>query len=178
MSVDEAAAERAWRARRRRRTTVTLIVALAVLAGAFYYASTYFRASAPTPGPCTTAVTVAQLQPADVSVAVYNATSRRGLARSVATALGKRGFVIKDVANDPLKKTVKGVAELRHGPEGLASAQLLLKHLPGAVLVADKREGDTVDVVLGNGYRKLGPVPPNTTPTATVVPCPTTSESP
>lgn len=172
MSVDEAAAERAWRARRRRRSTVTLIVALGILAAAFYYASTYFRSSTPTPAPCTTALTVAQLQPADVSVNVYNATSRRGLARSVAADLGKRGFKIKGVANDPLKKSVKRVAELRHGPEGLASAQLLLKHLPGAVLVADKREGDTVDVVLGDAYRNLGPVPPKATSTATVVPCP------
>lgn len=172
MSGDEEEWEGSYRAKRQRRATTTLLVVIAMLAGAFYYASTYFQASAPVAGPCQTIISAPELRPADISVNVYNATQQQGLARDVAAILGVRGFKVKGVANDPLKKAIKGVAELRHGPDGLESAQALQKHLPNAVLVADKREGDTVDLVIGTGYRRMGPEPPRATPVTTAVPCP------
>lgn len=173
MSGDEGAREEdSYHARRQRRATTTLLVVILMLAGAFYYASTYFQSSAPKPGPCQTIISVAELRPADISVNVYNATQQGGLARDVAAVLALRGFKVKEIANDPLKKTIKGVAELRHGPDGLESAKVLLKHLPKAVLVADKREGDTVDLVIGTGYRRIGAVPPPAAPATTAIPCP------
>ena len=72
----EAAQERQWRVRRQRRSTATIIVVLLALAGAFYYASTYFKDTAPTPSACTTEAPVSELKPQDVSVNVYNATTR------------------------------------------------------------------------------------------------------
>lgn len=172
MPGDEGARDDSYHARRQRRATTTLLVVILMLSGAFYYASTYFQASAPKPGPCQTIISVAELRPADISVNVLNATQQGGLARKVAAVLAERGFKVKQIANDPLKKTIKGIAELRHGPDGLEPAKVLLKHLPTAVLIADKREGDTVDVVIGNGFKAFGPVPPPAAPVTTVVPCP------
>ncbi len=169
MVGDEEAAERAYRARRRRRSAITLVVVLGLLGAAFFYAASYFRASEPEARPCMTVLPVTELRPADISVNVLNATKQQGLARGVAAILADRGFKVKSVANDPLDKAIKVPAELRHGPDGLESAQVLQKHLPAAVLVADKREGDTVDFVIGDGYGRMGTEPPQ--PTPTTVPC-------
>ena len=56
--------DRTYRVRRQRRSTIVIAVVLLSLAGAFYYASTYFRDTTPTPGPCTTEVPTAALRPA------------------------------------------------------------------------------------------------------------------
>jgi hypothetical protein len=157
-----------YRAKRQRRATVTIAVLLLALAGAFYYASTYFRDTTPTPAACSTVVPTPQLRPGDVSVNVYNATKRQGLASATAKDVAKRGFKVKSVANDPLKKTIKKAAEIRFGPTGAESAKLLAKHVPGAVLSEDKRKNDTVDLVLGDAWKKLGPAPAEPTPEATL----------
>jgi len=162
-----------FRARRKRRAAVTIAVVLLSLAGAFYYASTYFRDSDPKPGPCTTEVAAPVLRPADVSLNVYNATNQRGLALAVSKIAAGRGFKIASVANDPKKATIKQVAQIRHGPTGEESAKLVAQHLPGAVLVKDDRADETVDLVIGNGYRNFGPVPTTTKAGPTLPLCPT-----
>ena len=74
---------------RRRRAAITLLAVLLVLFGAFWYAYSYYRnppAAAATPtATCTTAK-----QPAKVTVNVYNATGRDGLAASTAEELKAR----------------------------------------------------------------------------------------
>lgn len=87
-----------------------------------------------------------------ITVNVYNATDRSGLARSTATDLGARGFRVAKVANDPLNKTVAASAEVRHGPKGAAQAKVVAAQVPGAVLVVDKRTDATVDLVLGEAF--------------------------
>ena len=169
----DAAQARQWRVRRQRRSTVTIIVVLLALAGAFYYASSYFTETAPTPSACTTEAPVSALTPKDVSVNVYNSTTRSGLAGAVAKVARTRGFKVKTVANDPLKKKIAQNAQIRFGPEGAESATLLRTHVPGAVLVNDKRKGDTVDLVVGNAWKSFGAVPVVPTPTQTLRPCPT-----
>ena len=71
----------------------------------------------------------------------------------------QRLMVIDDiVANDPTKRKAPAVAEVRHGPAGVAQAKLLQSTLPkGTVLFADKRKGATVDVALGAKYTVLAP---------------------
>jgi hypothetical protein len=96
-------------------------------------------------------------KPATVTVNVFNATDRGGLARTTANELGKRGFGIGSIANDPLGADVAGVGEVRHGPDGLAGAQLMLYYVPGSVLVADTRTGTTVDLVLGEKFIRVAP---------------------
>ncbi len=165
--------DRPYRRRRQRRATIVIAVVLLGLAGAFYYASTYFRDTAPKPQPCTTEVPVAPLTPQDVSLDVYNSTQRKGLAAAVAKQAGARGFKVKAVGNDPLGPTVAQVAQIRFGPEGEASAKLLKTHVPQAVLVNDKRKGDTVDLAVGAAWKGFGKVPVVVTPTQTLRPCPT-----
>ena len=165
--------DRTYRVRRQRRSTIVIVVVLLALAGAFYYASTYFRASEPQAGPCTTEPVVVPLRPSDVSLNVYNATKRAGLAAAASKTARDRGFKVKVVGNDPKKATIKQNAQVRFGPEGQASAKVVIAHVPGAVGVNDKREGDTVDLVLGNAWKNFGAAPAVVTPTQTLRPCPT-----
>lgn len=165
--------DRRYRVRRQRRSAIVIVVVLLGLGGAFYYASTYFRDTAPKPTPCTTAAPVVPLEPADVSLNVYNSTSRRGLAAAVAKTATERGFKVKAVGNDPLKATIAQTAQIRFGSEGAASAELVKSHVPQAVLVDDKRKGDTIDLVVGQGWKSFGKVPVAPAPTQTLRQCPT-----
>ncbi|EWS99962.1 hypothetical protein N865_19625 [Intrasporangium oryzae NRRL B-24470] len=162
-----------YRARRRRRSAITLVVLLAALAGAFYYAQSYWNASEPKPGPCTTETPTVALSPADVSINVYNATSRKGLALATSKVAVQRGFKIKAVGNDPKQATITQVAQIRYGPQGLEAAKVLAAQVPGSVLVKDGRGDDTVDLVVGNKWKAFGPVPKPVV-TDALPPCPTT----
>ena len=145
-------------------TTILVVLMMAVLFGATYAGVRLLRGdpsptpAAASPSPCVTTTVqpgLALPQPAAVTVNVYNATDRAGLARSTADVLKARGFAIGTIANDPLGTTVTGVAEVRHGPDGLAEAQLVVFYVPGAVLVADKRTDATVDLVLGEEFTRV-----------------------
>lgn len=152
---------------RGRRTAITLLIVLVLLGGAFYYAYSYWQRPAQTAtGPtCPTATTgTAMPVPGEVTVNVYNATKRSGLAGSVSKLVSQRGFKIGSVANDPAKKTITGTAEVRYGPAGEKGASLVAKLVTGAVPVKDaKREGASVDLVLGDGYTDLAPAPTGST---------------
>lgn len=150
---------------RQRRMVITLGVVALALFFAFWYALSYYRANKDVPAarPVCVTPTVA-LPPGKVTINVYNATNRTGLAASTAKSLASRGFVIGKVANDPLKKTVKGAVELRFGPKGKAAAGVVAKHLSSAKSVADKRKDASVDVVLGNAWKQLATAPPAPTP--------------
>jgi hypothetical protein len=157
--------------RRRHPVTTTIIVVLmmAVLFGATYGVVRLLRgngagdAASPgttSPAPCVTTTVVpgvALPKPGQVTSNVYNATTRAGLAKRTSTDLASRGFVIGRVANDPLARTVAGVAEIRYGPSGLANAQLMRYYVVGAVLVKDTRTDATVDVVLGAKFKAVTP---------------------
>lgn len=162
-----------YRVRRQRRSTIVVIVVLLALAGAFYYASTYFRDTTPQAVPCTTVVPAPVLKPIDVTLNVYNATTRKGLASSTAKIVRERGFKVKAVANDPKKASIKQSAQIRFGPSGAASARLVQSRVAGAVLVNDKRADDSVDLVLGNGFKAIRAESPAATATSGAPICPT-----
>ena len=88
-------------------------------------------------------------KPGTITVNVYNATNRAGLARNTAATLRERGFGIGSIANDPLGKSLTNVGEIRYGAKGKQNALLLRYYVVGAVLVQDARTDTTVDVVLG-----------------------------
>lgn len=153
--------------RRRRRTALVLTVLLLLLAGVLVFAITQFRESTDSPsadnGDATTGpteqVTQAppEMDPAEISVNVYNATGRQGLAGSTADALATYGYTIAGFDNDPLGATVE-VVDIRHGAEGADAAAYLQQELfPNAQLVPDEREDDSVDLVLGDGFETLDP---------------------
>ena len=93
--------------------------------------------------------------PAQVRVNVYNATQRRGLASTVATQLKKRGFTVGEVANDPLKRSVTGLAEVRSSAAGTDAARTVVAQVGQVVLVPDQRKDASVDLVLGATFKAL-----------------------
>jgi len=172
-------AEVSVNARRKRRQLITLAVVVLALFFAFWYAWSYYqadntaRASRPPAATCAP-FDASVATPENTKVNVFNASSRSGLAGSVARSLTERGFVIGKVANDPSSRKPPKVAEIRYGPKGTAQAKLLRTSMPkGTVMVNDKRKVVTVDLALGPKYTALAPVP-----TTTAVPmCPAPSAS-
>jgi hypothetical protein len=153
---------------RRRRSLIVIGVVLLGLFFAFWYAWSYYqadssaRATRPPPATCAP-YDPNVVTPENTKVNVYNASSRNGLARSVAKSLTERGFVIGKVANDPSSRKAPKVAEIRYGPNGVAQAKLLRTTLPkGTTLVNDKRKAVVVDLAVGPKYTTLAPVPTTT----------------
>ena len=165
--VVEAGASRTRRARRRRALITLGIVAL-MLFFAFWYAYSYFEDSnkpRAVPSSTCTATSTARV-PSQVTVNVYNATDRTGLAAKTASDVRKRGFKVSAVSNDPLQKKVTGAAEVRYGATGTASAKLVLALVKGSKGVKDSRTDSSVDLVLGTRFTALT-APPKTTGSTT-----------
>lgn len=89
----------------------------------------------------------------DVTVNVYNATTRAGLAGSVADLLGQRGFTIGEKDNYPSK--ISGTGVIAFGAQGVAAAYTLAAHVPGMTLSYDARTDETVDLALGARFQSL-----------------------
>lgn len=154
----------ARRARRRAALVITgLLLALLVV---FVVAMAFVQGWISMPGgggdaAATSAVSAPPpaLTAAEVSVNVYNAGGIPGAAGRAGDALRQRGFSVATVANDPEGADVPGTAVIRHGPKGLAQAELLLTELPDSVeLVDDGRDNASVDLVVGESWEDLPPV--------------------
>lgn len=153
-------------ARRRRRTTALVLTALvALLLIVLAYAIAVYQGwggeDASNDADQATA-TAPALQPADVAVNVYNAKGEPGLAGRIAGVLEERGFNVSSIDNDPENASIEHSADIRHGPEGLDAATLMQQSVPGSELIADEREGDEIDLVLGDGFEELAPPPEDT----------------
>jgi len=95
------------------------------------------------------------LDPATVTLNVYNASDKVGAAGQVRTTLESRGFVVTEAANDPTDNEVEGVGELRYGSAGSAAAAFMRLYLPGATDRRDTRATGTVDLVIGPDFTEL-----------------------
>ena len=95
------------------------------------------------------------LDPATISVRVFNATDTAGLAQQVAAELQARGFVVDEIANDPSEREVTGPGEIRHGPRGNEAAAYLAVYLPGGGDFLDTRATAQVDLVIGPDFSGL-----------------------
>jgi hypothetical protein len=130
---------------------------------AFWYAYSYYRSTGePTATPtstCTPTATSAAPAPGKITVNVYNATQRDGLAARTASEVRKRGFKVSTVSNDPLAKQVPGPAEVRFGKTGAAAAKVVLALVKGAKSVQDARVDGSVDLVLGEKFSALAAAP-------------------
>jgi hypothetical protein len=137
---------------------VVLLVFVAVGAGAWWFLlkpePAKRSAGCPTPS-SSAAPTVIAPAPKAVRLNVYNATSRVGLASTVAALMRARGFVVVKVANDPLHRRVTGVAEIRHSAKGLGAAKTVSAHVGAVEDIPDERKDATVDLVLGARYSAL-----------------------
>ncbi|MFH9349167.1 LytR C-terminal domain-containing protein [Kitasatospora sp. NPDC017646] len=120
--------------------------------------------AAPTPGaPAASGAPAAAVDPhavpapTAVTVNVYNATTKAGLAGRTADELKKRGFVIGKVGNAPaeLDKKVPGTAQVIAGPTGAAAGTLVSSQIAGATITSDARTDASVDFVIGDSYNAL-----------------------
>lgn len=159
--------EQARRARARRRSLTTLAVVIVLLFFGLWYAKSYLdnaRGSG-TPATSSSPSCPATTTPHNTfAVNVYNATKRNGLAASTSKLIGKRGFKIGTVANDPAGKKIAAPAEIRFGPSGEANAKLVQTLVEGAVMVQDTRPDASVDLVIGDGFSALTAEPTTTKP--------------
>ncbi|WP_233273417.1 LytR C-terminal domain-containing protein [Streptomyces broussonetiae] len=111
----------------------------------------------------TTGTTAAQVkalpQPGQITVNVYNATARTGLAKDTADELKKRGFKIGDVgnANKSYDGKVKGTGMLLGPASALhGSLSVLGTQLAGAEQHSEAgRKGADLDLILGDGFKGL-----------------------
>ncbi|MFJ9244181.1 LytR C-terminal domain-containing protein [Streptomyces sp. NPDC101776] len=98
-------------------------------------------------------------KPAQITVNVYNATPRSGLAKSTADELKKRGFRIGDVGNASAQwdKKVKGTGVLLGPAASLdTSLPVLATQLSGAERRTEAtRKGATVDLIIGTAFKNL-----------------------
>jgi len=168
-----------YRRRRRRRAVLTLSGVTMLLFATVVYAASFVEGWVGTATPkavanasCLGTRPNQVLKPRDVTVNVFNSTIHVGLAATVANSLGTQGFKVATVDNDPLGRTVPGRAEIRHGQNGGASAALVAKRLPGATVVTDKRMDASVDLVLGNKFRKVIVPPKDAPPKGAPLPAP------
>ncbi|OKJ16800.1 LytR C-terminal domain-containing protein [Kitasatospora sp. CB01950] len=111
------------------------------------------ESAAPGAAPSNTAVP----QPGNVTVNVYNATDKSGLAARTADELKKRGFQVGKVGNAPsaLDKKVTGTAQVLSGPGGLGAATLLVSQVASGTSTQDDRSDATVDFVIGDAFTAL-----------------------
>ncbi|WP_406443962.1 LytR C-terminal domain-containing protein [Streptomyces sp. NBC_01613] len=100
-------------------------------------------------------------KPAQITVNVYNATPRSGLAKSTADELKKRGFKIGDVGNasKEFDKKIKGTGILLGPTSSLNnSLPVLATQLTTAERRTDAaRKGTEIDLLIGNGFKTLTP---------------------
>ena len=148
-----------YRRRRRRRMVVTMSFVIVLLFATLGYAASYVQGwigtgttNSVAKASCNQATSTRALTPGGVTMNVYNSTDHTGLAASAASALQRQGFKIATIDNDPLGRSVLGVAEIRFGPSGVAGAHLAALRLPGARLVPDSRMDASVDVVVGKAF--------------------------
>ncbi|MFF1476239.1 LytR C-terminal domain-containing protein [Streptomyces sp. NPDC058301] len=115
----------------------------------------------PSPSPSTAAAVAAALpKPAQITVNVYNATPRGGLAKETADELKKRGFAIGKVGNAPEEydKKVTGNGILLGAPGATRGAfSVLGTQLKGAAQKTDARTTPDVDLILGSTFQTLDP---------------------
>ena len=97
-------------------------------------------------------------RPKDVTVNVYNATKRVGLASITSVDLHLRGF--KQGLVESSSESIPGIAIIRYAPGARAYADRLAAYIPGALLKSDaaKPKGETsVDLLLGDAFGQLAP---------------------
>ncbi|AVV41503.1 LytR C-terminal domain-containing protein [Streptomyces sp. ID05-04B] len=98
-------------------------------------------------------------KPAQITVNVFNATTRSGLAKTTADELKRRGFKIGEVGNAAKQydKKVTGTGMLLGPASSLnTSLPVLATQLGTAERRTDAaRKGTAVDLIIGNGFKAL-----------------------
>jgi len=88
-----------------------------------------------------------------VTVHVFNATGRTGLAKSVADQLKARGYKVGKVDNAQTRYI--GTAQVISGSAGQAAAFNIQRNVAGTDYYRDDRSDASVDLVLAPGFKEL-----------------------
>jgi hypothetical protein len=149
-------------------TGITLLVLMGILvAGALYGVKSLFAPlpdetpAADSTGCVRTSVKKGQrVNSRQVQVSVYNAGSRFGLADQTLASLARRGFRKGAVGNAPENTRVR-VAQVWTTAADDTAARLVAQQFGPAVAIRRVRNdlGPGVDVVVGNGFRRLVKAP-------------------
>ncbi|MFI1254623.1 LytR C-terminal domain-containing protein [Streptomyces netropsis] len=96
-------------------------------------------------------------KPSDITVNVYNATPRGGLAKTTADELAKRGFKIGKVGNAPAAydKKVAKAGLLLGGPDSEGALKLVGAQLADTEAQAGRHDDADIDLILGTGFKQL-----------------------
>ena len=154
------------RKRRERRSIAILVFCALLVLGAIVFAATFISSPSKQNGPCPNG-TVSSAPPEieSFTLNVYNASGSKGAAGTAAEALRTHGFSMGVVGNDPYQHSEDGVGEVRFGPDGAALAKRYVATLvPGAKLVQDGRDGNSVDVVVGSSFPTIAAAPASPSP--------------
>jgi hypothetical protein len=106
---------------------------------------------------CTAAPARKRLRTKDVKVNVFNAGTRPGLAGSTYDALRARGFKGGEIGNAPSANVRRAQVWIVKGEEdaGRLVARQIAKKAKPHLVSADEDLGSGVDLVVGNGFRRL-----------------------
>jgi hypothetical protein len=146
--------------RRRPLPALVALVALLALTGLVWWrvlnrGTTTTHVSIPCPTP---KAKVHLPGPDSVTVDVFNATKRAGIASKARSTLVADGFNSPNLAQNDRKylNKIKSTAQIRYGSAGRSGAILLHYYFPGAELVSTTTiKSQTVIVSLGTGYRAV-----------------------
>jgi LCP family protein required for cell wall assembly len=94
-----------------------------------------------------------EIEPAQVTVNVFNASGVSGLATQAVTDLLADGFVVPDPATN-WGITGARVSVIRHAPDRLGEARLLSERFPGARLQEAPELGSRIDLLVGGNWGK------------------------
>jgi hypothetical protein len=93
-----------------------------------------------------------------VTINVFNGTSRVGLAEQIGGEFGNRGFTVAKMESAPEGERYDGVAVIAFGPEALGAAWLVSAYFladEAAMNFDRERTGAEVDVTLGGKFQQL-----------------------
>ena len=143
---------------RRRRTLIAIGLVVLLAFWAFWYARSYWVFDGSAKGSAGSSCAWAPA-PSAVTVNVLNATSKAGLAATVAEDLRGAGFTIGTVGNASAAKAKGHAATIEHGASGQNGARTLARWVSGAQSTPVERSGATIDLVLGAGFGAVRAAP-------------------
>lgn len=140
---------------------IALSVAGATLGYVWWQRGTWspdFRA--PNPAVVCPVWSLTPAEPREVTLNVFNASQREGIATDAANHLRERGFDVKTVRNATLDpETAESVAMIYAGPEDTGKALAVQKQIPGSqVVLQPDRTNGILDLALGVKYKGVAPV--------------------
>ncbi|HST81603.1 MAG TPA: LytR C-terminal domain-containing protein [Kineosporiaceae bacterium] len=95
-------------------------------------------------------------EPRFSNVNVINGTTRKGLAGAVAKELQKRQFRVLTIETEEADSPIKTAIQVRYGETGKLAARTVALQFPGsAKMINDKRDDETVDVLIGTAYKNM-----------------------